>query len=537
MDAAIPIVNENDRETVEKVLLFMRQNQSPEYEFVNGLMKQIENMGNEIRELNSRLGELKDQIPKEKSTKDKVEEVYGRLSERGKGILQKIQDFIGHLAQKGREWLASIQQKGKEKLHSFLEGIGIKEKLEDLQKGFKENISGLEKDIQRLDSIESEFRQTGMHLKNAFRIIGGREEKGIETEVKSPHIFAKVPRLMLKAYKGMSDRVNRAIQAYDRLENSVNRNAAIPDKELRRQPEPGMEKEKQGGAALEDISRQTMESHLAAVSKNGLALQYVKEQTPEICMEAVRNDGLALQYVKEQTPEVCMAAVKKSGWALQYVKEQTPEICMAAVMRHGLALQYVEEQTPEVCMAAVMENDGSPLQHVKEQTPEICMAAVKKSGFALQHVKEQTPEICMAAVKEYGLALQYVKEQTPEICMEAVKNDSRALRFVKVRIAREYLQIMPQTKEQFKETIEFLKQNGGRYDPGKGERGAWYIPKGKIPLEELLAHRVEPLVNEKQMVTENRSSVLDKLNQNKNEIKENHEKENHVKQKQQETER
>ena len=470
MDAAIPIVNENDRETVEKVLLFMRQNQSPEYEFVNGLMKQIENMGNEIRELNSRLGELKDQIPKEKSTKDKVEEVYGRLSERGKGILQKIQDFIGHLAQKGREWLASIQQKGKEKLHSFLEGIGIKEKLEDLQKGFKENISGLEKDIQRLDSIESEFRQTGMHLKNAFRIIGGREEKGIETEVKSPHIFAKVPRLMLKAYKGMSDRVNRAIQAYDRLENSVNRNAAIPDKELRRQPEPGMEKEKQGGAALEDISRQTMESHLAAVSKNGLALQYVKEQTPEICMEAVRNDGLALQYVKEQTPEVCMAAVKKSG-------------------------------------------------------------------FALQHVKEQTPEICMAAVKEYGLALQYVKEQTPEICMEAVKNDSRALRFVKVRIAREYLQIMPQTKEQFKETIEFLKQNGGRYDPGKGERGAWYIPKGKIPLEELLAHRVEPLVNEKQMVTENRSSVLDKLNQNKNEIKENHEKENHVKQKQQETER
>ena len=493
MDAAIPIVNENDRETVEKVLLFMRQNQSPEYEFVNGLMKQIENMGNEIRELNSRLGELKDQIPKEKSTKDKVEEVYGRLSERGKGILQKIQDFIGHLAQKGREWLASIQQKGKEKLHSFLEGIGIKEKLEDLQKGFKENISGLEKDIQRLDSIESEFRQTGMHLKNAFRIIGGREEKGIETEVKSPHIFAKVPRLMLKAYKGMSDRVNRAIQAYDRLENSVNRNAAIPDKELRRQPEPGMEKEKQGGAALEDISRQTMESHLAAVSKN----------------------GLALQYVKEQTPEVCMAAVKKSGWALQYVKEQTPEICMAAVMRHGLALQYVEEQTPEVCMAAVMENDGSPLQHVKEQTPEICMAAVK----------------------EYGLALQYVKEQTPEICMEAVKNDSRALRFVKVRIAREYLQIMPQTKEQFKETIEFLKQNGGRYDPGKGERGAWYIPKGKIPLEELLAHRVEPLVNEKQMVTENRSSVLDKLNQNKNEIKENHEKENHVKQKQQETER
>ena len=339
MDAAIPVVNENDRETVEKVLLFMRQNQSPEYEFVNRLMKQIENMGNEIRELNSRLGELKDQIPKEKSTKDKVEEVYGRLSERGNGILQKIQDFIGHLAQKGREWLASIQQKGKEKLHSFLEGTGIKEKLVDLQKGFKENISGLEKDIQRLDSIESEFRQTGMHLKNAFRIIGGREEKGIETEIKSPHIFAKVPRLMLKAYKGMSDRVNRAIQAYDRLENSVNRNAAIPDKELRRQPEPGMEKEKQGGAALEDISRQTMESHLAAVSKNGLALQYVKEQTPEICMAAVRNDGLALQYVKEQTPEVCMAAVKKSGWALQYVKEQTPEICMAAVKENGMALQ------------------------------------------------------------------------------------------------------------------------------------------------------------------------------------------------------
>ncbi len=73
------------------------------------------------------------------------------------------------------------------------------------------------------------------------------------------------------------------------------------------------------------------------------------------------------------------------------------------------------------------------------------------------------------------------------------------------RGGREYLNLLPMGTEQFKETTEFLKRNGGRYDP---ERKSWYMPAGKIPYQELAAHRVEPAGGGE------KKSVLSRLGEN-----------------------
>ena len=73
------------------------------------------------------------------------------------------------------------------------------------------------------------------------------------------------------------------------------------------------------------------------------------------------------------------------------------------------------------------------------------------------------------------------------------------------RREREYLNLLPMGTEQFKETTEFLKRNGGRYDP---ERKSWYMPAGKIPYQELAAHRVEPAGGGE------KKSVLSRLGEN-----------------------
>lgn len=70
---------------------------------------------------------------------------------------------------------------------------------------------------------------------------------------------------------------------------------------------------------------------------------------------------------------------------------------------------------------------------------------------------------------------------------------------------REYLNLLPMGTGQFKETTEFLKRNGGRYDP---ERKSWYMPAGKIPYQELAAHRVEPAGGRE------KKSVLSRLGEN-----------------------
>lgn len=431
----------NDLEVMQQVLSLLRQNQSPEYGYAEGLVRQMESMENEIRMLNARLSAFMDQLSQIQGDgiKDRTAEVYGAMSGKGQELLRSVRDLAGHTAQKGREWIAAIRQGGEVKLHSFLEGTGIREKLEELRNGLKDIISELEKDIRTLDNIESEFRQTGEHLANAFRLIGGREVSGRETE--PSHVLSGIPRQMLEAYKGMLDWINGAIQSFDRLGRKAD---------------------------------------LEAVKKDGTALEHMENQTPEICMEAVKQNGMALEYVKEQTPELCMEAVRQDGLALWYVNGQTPEICMEAVKKDGMALDFVNGQTPEIRMAAVNQN-GMALEFAEEQTPELCMAAVKQNGMSLEYVKEQTPELCMEAVRQDGRALEYVKEQTPELCTEAVKQDGRALKYVDAK----FMHIFMENDKQPKQPAQ-------------------------------------------------KSSVIDKLNRYKNEIKNENEKREPVQQKQQE---
>ena len=134
--------------------------------------------------------------------------------------MQMLQDLIKHIADKGREWIAGIKQKGELKLYSFLDKAGVQEKLCSVQQKLNSNIESLEKDIQKLDSIENELRQSGAHFKNAVGMIAGKETAG-QKETKDSHSLSKLFRTVQKAYKGMLEKINKAILAYDRLENSV----------------------------------------------------------------------------------------------------------------------------------------------------------------------------------------------------------------------------------------------------------------------------------------------------------------------------
>lgn len=57
----------------------------------------------------------------------------------------------------------------------------------------------------------------------------------------------------------------------------------------------------------------------------------------------------------------------------------------------------------------------------------------------------------------------------------------------------EYLHILPMGKNQFKETVDFLKKNGARFDGSD-----WYMRKGSISWSELEAHHVEPIQGQRE---------------------------------------
>lgn len=56
---------------------------------------------------------------------------------------------------------------------------------------------------------------------------------------------------------------------------------------------------------------------------------------------------------------------------------------------------------------------------------------------------------------------------------------------------REYLHILPMGRNRFIETCEFLRKHGARFDDSLDEP-KWYMKEGQIPWHELLERRVEP---------------------------------------------
>lgn len=87
--------------------------------------------------------------------------------------------------------------------------------------------------------------------------------------------------------------------------------------------------------------------------------------------------------------------------------------------------------------------------------------------------------------REHGTGTQMQEREQPPVQPEEKAAGGKPANDA----AREYLKILPQGREQFKEATEFLKQSGGRYDP---EKRAWFMPEGRISLQELKKHRIEP---------------------------------------------
>ena len=79
-------------------------------------------------------------------------------------------------------------------------------------------------------------------------------------------------------------------------------------------------------------------------------------------------------------------------------------------------------------------------------------------------------------------------EKTKPEEKDAVKTETDASKAPVPEERKEYLYIPPMGKEQFTKAIAFLKENGGHFD---AQKKAWYIESGSISRKELDAHHLE----------------------------------------------
>lgn len=186
------------------------------------MLKQIDSMEMQIHQLSRELDAAKKQIAREyPDAKKKMENVLSNVQKMDRNVLQSIYDLKIHIVKKGREWIANIKNTGELKIYNFLDKAGIQEKLSDVRKELNGCIETLEKDLRHVDSIESELRQGKHHIRNVARLSVGKQAVEYK-EKEATNIVSYILRKMLHAYNGMLNQIDKAVFAFNRLENSVN---------------------------------------------------------------------------------------------------------------------------------------------------------------------------------------------------------------------------------------------------------------------------------------------------------------------------
>lgn len=211
-----------NKEIIETLIVLLQNSQSNEHEFMNEIVQQINSLNEQIAQLSSQLEEVKKYNPpiKENVMKEELKNTVTNVEKRNNLISNLFNSVKSKIAEAAASYIAEIKNNSEIKLYSFLDKVDIQGKLCSIKNDLEKNIEDLSKASEKVCKALYEVEKGKQNFKNAINILGGK--KMVHFQKKSNIVV-----LLLKLEKintNMLNSVNRAIAAFDKLENSVQRN-------------------------------------------------------------------------------------------------------------------------------------------------------------------------------------------------------------------------------------------------------------------------------------------------------------------------
>lgn len=173
-----------NKEYLQEILEILREQQRREdANLLYELCAHIESMENKVDMLEKELEQVTVQMSMlhgggmVQKTKEMAKTVSENLNEQYRTLKFEVQEIKQNTADTIKSILADVKQKGVQALDRVVEFTKFKDKLLQLRERMKTNIKKVNDTIDKITDFTATVRSANQQVKNATRILGGKEEK------------------------------------------------------------------------------------------------------------------------------------------------------------------------------------------------------------------------------------------------------------------------------------------------------------------------------------------------------------------------
>ena len=181
-------------------------------DYIGDMEKTLTEMLKEMQEMRQEINLIHNNTLRVKC-QNLVEKTEGKIKQ-GFALLGKVQDNI---VQSAKNALKAFKERGKEALRSAVKAMKIPETLDKLGSFFGKLSKEVERDVQQLNSMQSELNSSKGHLKNFGRILIGWESKEVEKAKSDKGVFSRFGKLLEKIGKGFGTLSQKAMDKADKI--------------------------------------------------------------------------------------------------------------------------------------------------------------------------------------------------------------------------------------------------------------------------------------------------------------------------------
>jgi len=223
-------------ENVEQLMkILLAVNKLHEEQQINLLMNQISEMEQNYAAVTQELTDIKGQLNEVLSKKESdpvISQNKGAFQKLGEQIdvtietrQQKLENIKQDLNQKAQTVVQKFKQIGIKALNKVCEFLGIQEKLVELRDHARSSEMDMKIKVEKIDMVEKELSGAASQIRNAGRIIAGKEAVTASSETsKGFSLLRMIKNHFLKrqeAYARRAEKLDHAIEKFRSLEEKA----------------------------------------------------------------------------------------------------------------------------------------------------------------------------------------------------------------------------------------------------------------------------------------------------------------------------
>lgn len=253
-----------NNEAVQEFLKLLIENAPSKGQDYTAMLWQVDGMERKLEQALSELQAVKRELSQmqENPARQTASRIIQGMEQKIHALQERLSEIKNMIVENAKQAVKNVKQTGISALDKTVSFLGIGKALNAIREDLRRTMAETAKSIEKIETIGHELRSVGGHLKNASRVVAGKERNLVDggTEGRFQAAILAPMRMEKTILSQLGNMTLAAISGVERLEQAAGRNQEQPETaepgqpmELDEEPVRRSPAEKEKPSILEDL--------------------------------------------------------------------------------------------------------------------------------------------------------------------------------------------------------------------------------------------------------------------------------------------